>query len=304
MDRPFLQSDRWLAFQESLGRSVWRFENDAIRAGIIRHDVRLGQHWLSIPYGPEIRLGQAHEGLKNTILQFRTYLHDLARRERSMFVKLEPVQDVVVELLYQYGVPMRTSPHPLQPMRTMVIELEKSADDLLNGLHHKHRYNINLAERKGVSIEESQDFEAFWELLHRTARQDGFRTHDKLYYKKLLNFFSSGNPRTRLVFAVYGGKPIAAALMLEYDTTAYYLHGASDREHRSLMAPHLLHWKNIQQYKEQGYQWYDFWGVDSARWPGVTRFKLGFGGRVIEYPGSFDLVQRPFMRWLYNTVPR
>jgi peptidoglycan pentaglycine glycine transferase (the first glycine) len=306
MDRPFLQTPEWLAFQKSLGRKVWRLDDGFIKANIIRHDVRFGQNWLYIPYGPELNLEHAREGLRNEISHFTQHVRDLARREGSMFVKIEPTHDMVIELLYRNGMKLKKSSRHIQPMRTVVLDLTQTEEELSDKLHHKHRYNMGLAERKGVTVQETTDAERFWKLLKSTAEHDGFRTHDMLYYKKLLNFFNGhmSGPRARLFFAYYGGKPVSGVLMLEHGKTVYYLHGATDRQYRSLMAPHLLHWYLIRHYKKLGYKWYDFWGIDAAKWPGVTRFKLGFGAQQIEYPGSFDLVFRPFWRWLYHKVPR
>jgi lipid II:glycine glycyltransferase (peptidoglycan interpeptide bridge formation enzyme) len=103
---------------------------------------------------------------------------------------------------------------------------------------------------------------------------------------------------------MHGGRPIAGVIMLEHGRTVHYLHGAMDREQRALMAPHLMHWKLMQRYKQLGFHWYDFWGIDPVQWPGVTRFKLGFGAKAVEYPGAFDVVLKPFWRWLYNWAPR
>jgi lipid II:glycine glycyltransferase (peptidoglycan interpeptide bridge formation enzyme) len=304
MDRPFLQTPEWLAFQKSLGRKVWRLDDGFIKANIIRHDVRLGPNWLYIPYGPELNLELAKEGLRNEITHFAAFLRGLAKQQGSMFVKIEPTHDMVIELLYRNGVRLKKSPHAVQPMHTVVMDLTLTEDQLLDGLHHKHRYNINLAERKGVTVDESDDVEAFTKMLEGTSAKGDFRAHPKLYYKKLMNFFASGPTRTRLFFAYHGGAPIAGVLMLEQGKTVYYLHGASDNEQRALMAPHLLHWTLMKRYKAQGFKWYDFWGVDARRWPGVTRFKFGFGGKLVEYPGSFDLVRKPFLRWAYNHLPR
>lgn len=222
-----------------------------------------------------------------------------------MFVRVEPMHDMVVELLMRNGLGLTHAKNSLQPRRTIVMDLSRSADELLDSLHHKHRYNINLAQRKGVTVDESRDIDAFWKLLQQTAEHDDFRTHGHQYYRKLLNFFAENSSlKTRLYMAYQGGQPIAGAIILEHGRTAYYLHGASSREHRALMAPHLLHWTLITRYQTAGFQWYDFWGIDPDKYPGVTRFKLGFGGQVVEYPGAFDLVLKPFWRWLYNIAPR
>jgi lipid II:glycine glycyltransferase (peptidoglycan interpeptide bridge formation enzyme) len=305
MDRPFLQTPEWLAFQRSLGRKVWRLDDGFIKANIIRHDVRLGQNFLYIPYGPELNLDLAREGLRNEVSHFVSHLKALAREEGSMFVKMEPTHDVAIELLRRAGVRLMKSPRPIQPMFTVVADLTQTQDRLMDAMHHKHRYNVGLAERKGITVEESNNIDAFLKLLTATAEREGFRAHNPFYYQKLLNAFSgNGALHTRLFTASHGGEPVAAAMMMEHGRTAHYLHGASDREHRALMAPHLLHWTMMKQYKQRGFQWYDFWGIDSRRWPGVTRFKLGWGAKLVEYPGSFDFVFRPFWRWLYNRAPR
>jgi peptidoglycan pentaglycine glycine transferase (the first glycine) len=306
MDRSFLQTVEWLAFQRSLGRKVWRLDDGFLKAGIIRHDVRMGQNYLYAPYGPELNLDLATDGLRNDISHFVRHLRQLARHEGSMFIKLEPMHDMAVELLMRHGLHLRKSRQSIQPRSTIVIDLVQTPDALLDALHHKHRYNINLAERKGVTIEPSDDIDAFLKLLKKTAEHDDFRTHDAMYYRKLLRTFSSpdGPLRARLYLAHYGGQPVAGAVIMEHAGNAYYLHGASDRDQRVLMAPHLLHWRLIQQYKVAGYARYDLWGLDADQYPGVTRFKIGFGGQVVEYPGSFDLVFKPFWYWLYKLAPR
>jgi lipid II:glycine glycyltransferase (peptidoglycan interpeptide bridge formation enzyme) len=306
MDRPFLQHPEWMAFQKSLGRKVWRLDDGFVKATIIRNDVRMGQNWLYIPYGPELNMEMARDGLRNEVAHVARYLHDLARAEGSMFIKIEPTHDMVVELLRRNGLKLRYSGATVQPHMTSVVDLTKTIDQLTDALHHKHRYNIGLAERKGVTIEESGDAEAFWKLLQQTAEHDDFRTHDRAYYQKLIAFFNHEHQalRVRMYLAYQGGRPIAGVIMMENGTTVHYLHGAMDREHRALMAPQLLHWQLIQRYKDRGFHWYDFWGIDANKWPGVTRFKLGFGGKTIEYPGAFDIVKKPFWRWLYYAAPR
>lgn len=306
MDRPFLQTPEWLAFQKSLGRSIWQFDDGFLKAEIVRHDGRLGQNFLYIPYGPELNLDQSVNGLHNDIRAFADHLRSLARQEHSMFIKIEPMHDMVVELLMRNGLKLRKARRSIQPRSTVLLDLTQTADQLMDNLHHKHRYNISLAERKGVTSELATNVDVFWKLLQSTAEHDDFRTHNQLYYKRLLNTFADPNGaiRTRLYLAHHGGRPIAGVIILEHAHTAYYLHGALDREYRSLMAPHLLHWNLIQQYKQAGYHWYDFWGIDAITYPGVTRFKLGFGAKTIEYPGSFDLVTKPWWYRLYRLLGR
>jgi lipid II:glycine glycyltransferase (peptidoglycan interpeptide bridge formation enzyme) len=56
------------------------------------------------------------------------------------------------------------------------------------------------------------------------------------------------------------------------------------------MAPYLLQWEIIKKAKAAGCKYYDFFGIDEKKWPGVTRFKHGFSGEEIKYPGTFDMI--------------
>ena len=89
-----------------------------------------------------------------------------------------------------------------------------------------------------------------------------------------------------------------------YGETATYLHGASGSFHRDVMAPYILHWRIMQDAKQHGFKKYDLWGIDEERWPGVTRFKTGFGGTVVEYPKSIDIVFRPMWYKAYRIIKK
>jgi lipid II:glycine glycyltransferase (peptidoglycan interpeptide bridge formation enzyme) len=56
--------------------------------------------------------------------------------------------------------------------------------------------------------------------------------------------------------------------------------------------------------RDRGYKYYDLYGIDENKWPGVTRFKQGFGGKEIEYPGPYDMVFDKKQYWLYKMARR
>ncbi len=70
------------------------------------------------------------------------------------------------------------------------------------------------------------------------------------------------------------------------------------------MATHFLQWQAISEAKKLDMKYYDFWGIDEKKWPGVTRFKKGFGGQEIIYPGTFDLIFQPLWYQAYNLARR
>lgn len=297
--KSFLQTQNWLDFQKHVGRKTWRFDDGKIKANIIKHDLPFGKNYLYIPHGPVIDFNSISGSINNEIAQFVAYLKNLAHEERSIFIKIEPMDDKVIEVLHPFK--FKKSNKEIQPKRTIVIDLEKPEEELLGAMHHKTRYNIKIAEKNHLVFTAGNDIDAFWRLLKYTAKNDNFSTHSKEYYQSLC---ATPGLKAETVFIKHEGTPIAGALLLAHDDTVYYLHGAMDRnpKYRPMMAPYLLHWEIIKWAKGYGMRHYDLWGIDAQKWPGVTRFKLGWGGRQIEYPGAFDLSVRGFWFILYKIL--
>lgn len=310
--RSFLQTTEWLEFQKEAGHKAWRFDDGTITANIIKYNLPFGKSYLYVPHGPEINFDNIKGGLKNELANFIKYLKDLAREEKAIFVKIEPLSDVVIEMLHVKG--MRRSNKQIQPYKTVVLGLTLSEEHLLGKMHTKTRYNIKVAEKHGITVKPSQDIDLFWKLMKKTTKRDRFSSHSKEYYKKLLNFLHDhGEIKTDLILAYHGDRPVAGAIVLQYGDTGYYLHGASDYAYRAMMAPYALHWEIIKLLKNNETKRYDLWGVDAARWPGVTRFKLGWlglprqgeeGNKLIEYPGSFDIPVSRSWYLIYNLARR
>lgn len=299
MRESFLNTEAWAQFQRSIGHRTIRFDNGKIQANIIRHDVSFGRNYLYIPHGPTLDLN-AMQTIKNELSQFIWFLRRLAKEQKSMFVKLEPQSDAVVELLQSHGTRLKKSSKFIQPYKSLVLDLSLSDEELLSQMHHKTRYNIQLAQRHGLEFRESNDIDAFWGLMQKTTTADGFAPHPRAFYEKLLEL--EGELETKMFLVYNGTTPLAGMLLLIHGDRAYYLHGAMDREYKSLMAPYLMQWEAIRYARSQECAHYDLWGIDSERWPGVTRFKLGFGGKQVEYPGAFDIVVSRFWYFVYNLV--
>ena len=195
----------------------------------------------------------------------------------------------------------------LQPRETLLIDCRKNEEELLGAMHPKTRYNIRLAERHGVRARAVAGSECealvpkFWQLLFTTSRRDGFSLHPQEYYRILFDV-RSADFQNELWVAELGGDILAAAIVSWYSpsSTATYLHGASSRERHEAMAPHLLQWAILREVRRRGVTAYDFGGIDEQRWPGVTRFKRGFGGTAHIFPPSMDILFRPGLYRLYR----
>ncbi|OGZ97720.1 MAG: hypothetical protein A3B34_00445 [Candidatus Sungbacteria bacterium RIFCSPLOWO2_01_FULL_54_21] len=290
----FLQSSAWEDFQHALGRKTWRVAGVLV----IRHDLPMGLHYLYAPH-PVI-----HGDLFSE-------MRAIAAAEKSVFLKIDPLVSLQPTT---YKLQASIS---LQPRETIVIDLTQAEEILLSGMHEKTRYNIRLAERKGVAVKNywfpvaDADFAAFWRLMQETAERDRFHAHPKEHYKKLLDAHTD-DFSNELFLAEYQGMVIAAAIVNFYHyrgetsivKTATYLHGASGSEHRGVMAPHLLHWRIMQEAVRRGCGSYDLWGADAVRWPGLTRFKTGFGGATLVHPASSDMIYRAGWYRAYSSWKR
>lgn len=292
MHGAFLQSSEWEHIQQAMGRKTWRIGGMLL----VQHNLSRGFNYL---YCPRPELSQT------AFSEFLLEVGHIAKTESSLFFKIDPREKIPVEHIdarIEFG-------HPLQPQQTIVLDLSKSEDELLGAMREKTRYNIRLAERKGVEVvnvvhrEVKEDFEVFWKLLSETATRQGFSVHQKKYYELLSNMRTDGMSN-EFFFAHLRDdhdEMLAVALVnIHRDphtgvSSATYLHGASSRNHKELMAPHLLHWRIMQDAKRRNIDSYDLWGIDEEKWPGITRFKTGFGGSHIEYPASIDIIYRP--RW-------
>lgn len=258
---------------------------------VLRHDLPFGRSYL---YAPRPDIPDPHAFLADA----RTH----AERTGALFLRIDPEGEIP---LHDLPFDVRSG-ETLQPQRTVVLNPVRSDEELLGMMHPKMRYNIRLARRHGVTVrweEGDEAWGAFVRLLRQTSERDRFRPHPDGYYQALLAKQST-DFSNRLIFAYHEGTPVAAALMNYYRGRATYLHGASAYAFRHLMAPHLLHWEALRDMREKRFGAYDLWGIDERRWPGVTRFKRGFGGMEISYPQAYDVVFRPLPYVFYRLQHR
>lgn len=300
----FLQSWQWGELQKDLGKKFWRsavLDGDEILllALIYKNDLPFGLNYLYSPRGPLIS--------KKDPEVFKLFLEkikEISEQENSIFFRMDPEWQNE-DLLEGFG--FKKWIKEVQPKDTLILDLSKDEDALLKEMHQKTRYNIRLAERKGVKVKFSnskEDFEKFWKLIKETTERDKFKAHPKEYYWKILQ---NGGDKVGLVLAEYENKIIAANLISFFGKTATYMHGASSSEYRNLMAPHLLQWESIKEAKNRGCQNYDFWGVaptddKNHPWAGITRFKKSFSpdSKITSYIGAWDLVFNNFWYFLYK----
>ena len=212
-------------------------------------------------------------------------IQKIAQNENIIFLRFEPTFQFQTS---DFKFPIFQT-LDVEPSKTLILDLRKSEEELLKEMHQKTRYNIKLAEKKEIKLIEADInyFEDFWQLISQTSERDNFRLHGRDYYCEMIKI---NNKILKLFFVKYKNKLITTGIFSFFGDTVIFLHGASANFDRNIMAPFFLHWQCIKLAKSLGYNFYDFNGIDETRWPGVTRFKKGFGKNIIYYSGTFDLV--------------
>ncbi len=249
-------------------------------------------------------------------------LRRMTRPHRALYLKIElnELAETGLESLLAERYGFKSSAETIQPRSTIRVDLAGKPETWLARMKPKHRYNIKLAERRGVTcrLAGPADFGAFYQLMVITGQRDQFGTHSASYYRDAWEIFQkSPQGNAALVVAEFGGKIIAGAMIFAFGSESAYLYGASSDEHRREMPTYLLQWKAMLWAKEQGAGYYDFWGIPDevgeqadelendkleqknvrdGLW-GVYRFKQGFGGETVRYAGALDLI---YSRPLYK----
>jgi len=311
-DGGLLQSWRWGEFQKSLGHKIFRLAlldgTGELKAAalLIKHELPFEYNYLYSPRGPVVSSVTELEDLRQLLAEIKV----IAQEEKSFMIKVDPPWAVGNEKkLTAAG--FRRSETEIQPKCSFIINISKNETELLDQMKPKTRYNIGLAQRRGVKVRISRelaDVECFWQLMKQTAKRDEFQTHSKDHYKKMFEIFSY-DQTLQLFLAEYDHKIVAANLVAFFGNLSTYLHGASADLYRDTMAPYLLQWQAILAAKGLGCHYYDFGGVNgptyqNKKWEGITRFKTSFasGGAPKEYVGGYELVLNPVIFAGYKFV--
>lgn len=336
-DGGFLQSEYWRRFQENYGRKTFQLkaENENgdvfIYANMITHTLPIVGEYFYVPRGPVMKFFNfqffppSRDPAKAVAIfkqlnNFLNELVDLARENNIGWIRVEPNSESALRLIKENlpkEIRIEKSSVDVQPREILVIDITKSEGELLAEMKQKTRYNIRLAEKRGVRVTcntqhiTQENIGEFLRLVKITVKRDKITPHPDGYYREM---FESIPPEIlRLYVAEYEGKVISANIVSFFGKTASYMHGASDNTHRNVMAPHLLQWQAILDAKKSGCTQYDFGGVDTRcdirdtkykKWEGLTKFKTGFAlnAKTIHFPGCYDIVLKPVKYWLYKIL--
>lgn len=328
-----LQSRQWAEFKQEYGWTplpqVWRDENGRVCAAamVLKRAIPLGGfaarlNVLYVPRGP--LLDWSSPDWRERVLGD---LKALARQQRSIFIKIdaevitgtgvpgtvdaveEAVGEATLDALRSGG--WKYSPDQIQFRNTVWLDLHGDENDWLARMKQKTRYNLRLAQKKGVQVRSGNpgDLEMLYRMYAETSLRDGFVIRAESYYRDLWNRFLHAGLAHVLVAEVEG-EAVAALVLFVFAGKAWYLYGMSRDLHREKMPNYALQWEAVRLAKLLGCERYDLWGApdvfdETDTMAGVFRFKEGLGGRVVRTIGAWDYTPSPVLYTLYTrTLPR
>jgi lipid II:glycine glycyltransferase (peptidoglycan interpeptide bridge formation enzyme) len=305
-----LQSWRWGALKSHFGWEVERITSEDSHGTDLAQVLFRQKFGLSVGYLPR---GPVLSSANPTgLARLFARIDAVAKRRRALTIIVEPEGAIDGD---QAPPTLAQSPLlPIQPARTVKISLDDD-ESLLAQMHQKTRYNVRLAQRRGVQTRFVEATDAsvatFYELLQDTAARNAFGIHTLDYYQQFLRLF--GDDAT-LIFAEIDALPVAGIIAAAFGPEAIYMYGASSTKHRAHGAGFLIQFEAMRWARERGCLRYDLWGIPAqdphstkvddgdriagtagSDWRGLYEFKTRFGGEIVSYSPPFERQYHPLM---------
>ena len=292
----FLQSPLWAEANRLIGHKIVseKFEDGTSFFGIIK-DAKRGRY-LEIPGGPILNW-------KNKPLVEKVFkkIEEIGKENHCVFIRFRPqLLNTEENRTLLKDLRLVEAPMHLHAQDTVIIDLEKSEENLLMDLRRQTRYEVRRAEKLNLKVIEDssiENFQDFHKVQVETAKRQNFVPPDE---KTLLSEREAFSPNNLKLYVVKteDEKPVAYGLILIYDEEADYFEAASTDLNRKLPGAYALLWTAIKDLKKQGIKRFNLWGIappnqPNHRYAGVTTFKTGFGGKVIEYIPAKDIILNP-----------
>lgn len=309
----FQQSMKWAKVKEFWDNEMIIIydENKEIVASmnLLIRKVPIFGNLMYVPRGP---IGNIHD--ENIMNELTERIRKIAKKYKAFVIILEPnvkVEDenfkkVVKKLGYKVNSKAKKFDQEIQARHNFRLNLEnKTEEEIFQNFSSKTRYNIRVAMKKKVIVEEKNEegLDEFYSLMEETGKRDDFRIRPKEYFGKILEKFPG---EAKIFIAYHEQKPIAAIMPILYGNKMWYLYGASGNEDRNLMPNYLLQWEMIRLAIQNHCKVYDFRGVSMEKGEegGIYRFKKGFGGEFVELIGEVYIPFNPIKYIGYKIAKR
>jgi len=322
-EKTFLNSWNWGEFYQSMGSKIFRlgvYDHDFLIATALiiikESDSKikkiLGRH-LFLPHSPSI-LNKFKPKTSQILKLFLDQAKEIAKKEKANFIRINPIflRTAEYEKIFS-DLGFINSPVFVHPEVTWILDISKTQDQLLSEMRKTTRYMIKQGEKYGVNISQGktiEDVEKYNKIYIETVKRQKFDPFSEKYLKNELKAFDTDD-QIKIFFA---NDLEAGAMIIFWQDQAFYHQGASNIKNSKAGASYLLQWNIIKEAQARGCKIYNFWGIeedikskddinsDIAKnhpWWGLSLFKMGFGGKRIDYLKTKDY-PITFLYWPFS----
>jgi lipid II:glycine glycyltransferase (peptidoglycan interpeptide bridge formation enzyme) len=297
----FMQASWWADFRTTVGYDHFAMvarEQGAILGGALvqKYSYAPGHGFYYIQDGPVIPADEEEAAAVFGAILDAVESHRQSESMTISHLRIEPRWQRLPAFVTGFQPPPGRDTY-VEPRHTLCIDLRPSELDILAQMKPKGRYNIRVAQRRGVAVVQDasgQGIADFLSLYRDMAKRQGIPTKPDDYFETLVPLLAARGKGT-LFFAEHHGRWLAAALVVFFGPRATYFYGASLDADRHVMAPYLLHFEIMRQAKARGHQAYDLWGVapenaPDHRWRDISAFKRKFGGADFRLVSTLDYI--------------
>lgn len=174
---------------------------------------------------------------------------------------------------------------------TVLLDLKQSLPTLKAGLEGKWRNRLSKAlstEKIRFHVQPSLK-RCQWLLGKELDQREAKKFHGLPTQFVQAYIAAASDPRQAFVvaYAELGKNTVACMLFLIHGRVASYHIGWADDEGRQLSAHNALLWESVAYLQAMGVDVLDLGGVNTHDLPGISRFKLGTGGRAVTLAGTY-----------------
>lgn len=311
-NKSFFQTAEIAALREKNGWIPYYFgveeDNKLVAAAmLVAKPTFLGKSTFYCPGGPLVDYED-----KNTLNFFIKHLKSYAKSHNGYVIHIEPYYEKIerdrdgniVENGYNHEIAVTNLKNlgfrPAasdNPTYLFALDIDKRLpDEIFASFKQNTRNLISRTKRKGVTVRELKKSELpiFKQITENTSERRHFSDKSLDYYETMYDLFASKG-EIKFIIAEVDKTPIAAAMFMTYgDEVIYLFSGSEEKYMHEYNAQYGIQWHMIEYAAKNGFKRYNFYGIQGLPDPskpgyGIYKFKKGFGGKVIELLGAYDL---------------
>jgi lipid II:glycine glycyltransferase (peptidoglycan interpeptide bridge formation enzyme) len=307
-DYTVFQSFAWGEHKKNSGmipvRYFCRDKNSEIQgmAQILVKRLLLGLVFIWVPGGlvfhfPNFKVGKVSEIIQGLIDKVR------ADYPRSL-IRFHSHVETSPDLAYTVN---KTCLRPFVKLNTgfsVQFNLDQSVAQMRQNMTSKHRYYTKKAIGSSLtwSVGNSDQQLATLAKIHQEMVNKKKLPSIGINLNELQSMRYILGDKVQILIGFLNEVPVTSCLVLSFGRKAFYMVAATGKCGREISAAYAMFERLMQELISRGITDFDFGGIDpvSEEAIGVNHFKCGFGGKLVEHLGEWELASSEKVRLVIN----